>query len=383
MTTPSTVFVTGGSGFIGSHLLEDLSRDHLVHALARSDAAATRVRAYGARAVRGELASVTPADLAGVDVVVHAAALVEAWATPAEFFATNVTGTRTLLAAAQAAGVRRFIHLACDSVLFDGRDLRRVDERAPYPARHRFPYPATKAEAERLVLAAAAPDVAPLSLRPRLVWGPRDTTLMPTLRRLVDHDRWSWLDHGRAVTSTTHVKNVVHAVRLALTRGRAGEAYFIADDGERSLRQFLTALLATSGIPLPDTSAPSWLARPLARTVERTWRLLRLRRAPPLTAFEVALMSTSVTVDTAKARAELGYAPVVTVADGIGSLTAPDPIPEIVVRATAPHARPPGRSQGAAKRHEGSALDAGQDDADPPAEGRGVAAPVDERAGEP
>jgi len=379
--TPS-VFVTGGSGFIGGHLLEDLARDHRVRALARSADSALRVRAYGAEPVRGALGAVSPADLAGTDVVIHAAAHVEAWGTREAFWATNVDGTRQLLGAARAAGVRRFVFVSTEAVLFDGRDLVDVDEAHPYPARHRYLYSASKAEAERLVLAASTPEFEALAVRPRLVWGPRDTTVLPALRALVDAGRWSWLDHGRARTSTTHVHNLVRALRLATTRGRGGEAYFVADPGERSLRQFLTALLATVGVPLPDRSTPGWVARPMARLVEGAWRALGRTSAPPLTAFEVAMMSRTVTVNTSKARTELGYVPIIGVADGIGALTAPERIPEVVIRATAPHVRPGGRRERAVVE-KALALDARQDDAQASAEGGAVPVAVDERAGEP
>jgi len=127
------VFVTGGSGFIGGHLIEALARHgHDVRALARSDKAAEQVRAYGAAPVRGELGSVTPALLASAEAVVHAAAFVEEWGTREQFWQGNVVGTRNMLEAARAAGVRRFIHVGTEAALFAGQDLVDVDESAPY-----------------------------------------------------------------------------------------------------------------------------------------------------------------------------------------------------------------------------------------------------------
>ncbi|MEZ4391555.1 MAG: NAD-dependent epimerase/dehydratase family protein [Polyangiales bacterium] len=314
------IFVTGGSGFVGGHVIEALSPSHEVVAMARSPRSAQAVEGFGARAVLCDLDVVTAEHLAGCDVVVHCAAYVEEWGTREQFWRGNVEGTARMLEVARAAGARRFIHIGTEAALFDGSPLVEVDESRPYPEAHRFLYSETKAEAERRVLAAAAPDFVALSLRPRLVWGPRDNTVLPAVLRMAREGAWAWLDGGRARTSTTHVRNLARAVELALTEGRGGHAYFVADEGVRTAREFLTALAATQGVALPDRSVPGALARPLARAVEGVWRLLGIRRAPPVTAFAMSMMSREVTVSTAKARRELGYAPVIDVDAGMRAM---------------------------------------------------------------
>lgn len=314
------VFITGGSGFVGGHVIERLAKDHTVLAMARSDASAAKVASYGATPVRCDLDTLTADDLAGCDAVVHCAAYVEPWGTRAMFWRGNVEGTARVLSVARAAGVRRFVHIGTEAALFDGHDLVNVDESHPYPARQRYLYSETKAEAERRVLAASTEGFEALSLRPRLVWGPRDTSVLPEVLRMAREGAWSWLDGGRARTSTTHVDNLAHAVALALTRGRGGRSYFVADDGARTIRAFLTELAATQGVTLADRSTPGWLARPLAAMVEGAWRLVGAVKAPPMTAFAVSMMSRTVTVDTRRARDELGYAPVRTVDEGLAAM---------------------------------------------------------------
>ena len=314
------IFVTGASGFIGSHVARTLSRSHEVLAMARSEASEAQVRALGATPVRCALGDVRPGHLDGVDVVVHCAARAEDWGTRQQFWEANVDGTRQLLEASRTAGVRRFVHIGTEAALFDGGDLEAVDETRPYPQRHRFLYSESKAEAERLVLAANTPTLTTLSLRPRLVWGPGDRSVLPALLDTVERGAFAWIDGGRARTSTTYVANVVHAVELALERGEGGHAYFVADAGELTMREFLTRLVATRGVTLPDRSMPGWLLRPLARVVEWLWALLRPGRRPPITSLAVELMSRTVTVRTDAARRELGYAPVVTVEEGLVAL---------------------------------------------------------------
>jgi hypothetical protein len=257
-----------------------------------------------------------------VQAVVHAAAYVEEWGTRADFHRANVEGTARVLEAARAAGVARFVHIGTEAVLFDGHDLRDVDESAPYPDRQRYLYSETKAEAERLVLGASSADLFTVSLRPRLVWGPRDTTVLPVVLRMANEGKFSWLDGGLHDTSTVHVRNVAQAVELALHRGQSGRAYFVADEGTRTYRDFLGALARTLGVTLPERSMPGALARPFATIVEALWRGFGIRRAPPVTAFAVAMMSRTVTVRTDLAREDLGYRPEVSVDEGLAELLA-------------------------------------------------------------
>ncbi|MBL8678889.1 MAG: NAD-dependent epimerase/dehydratase family protein [Myxococcales bacterium] len=316
------VFVTGGSGFVGGHLIERLAPKHAVSALARSDKSAAVVEAFGATAVRGELGAVSEESLRGVDAIVHCAAFVEEWGTRAQFWEGNVEGTEQLLRAARAAGVRRFVHVGTEAALFDGHDLVAIDETAPYPAKQRFLYSESKAEAERRVLAANASDFHTVSIRPRLVWGPRDASVLPAVLRMAREGSWSWLDGGRHETSTTHVQNVCAALELALEHGRGGEAYFVVDDGTRTMRSFLSALAETQGVALPDRSAPSAVVRPLSALIEGTWRLVGAKRTPPMTRFAIAMMSSSITIDDRRARRELGYRPEISVDAGIAAMKA-------------------------------------------------------------
>ncbi|MCB9761612.1 MAG: NAD-dependent epimerase/dehydratase family protein [Alphaproteobacteria bacterium] len=316
------IFITGGSGFVGGHLIEVLRGEHEVLAMARSDRSVAAVEALGAIAVRTALGQVTPEQLDGVDAIVHAAAFVEEYGTREQFRTVNVEGTRQLLEAAKAAGVKRFIHIGTEAAFFTGPDLVMIDESTPYPSGQRFLYSETKAEAERLVLAANGPGFHTVSLRPRLIWGPRDESVMGNIRDRALKNEWVWLDGGRHHTSTCHVRNLVAAVELALTRGEGGRAYFIADDGERTLREFFDRLLATQGVTLAQRSIPGWLARGASVVVEGTWRGLSLSGTPPLTRFAAFMFSATVTVDTARARQELGYAPVLTVEQGLVELAA-------------------------------------------------------------
>ncbi len=316
-----SAFVTGGSGFIGARLIERLKRDGwAVRALARSDAAAARVRDAGAEPVRGDLGDTAALSggARGADTVFHAAAKVEDWGDWDDFRRTNVEGTRTLLAAAHAAGVRRFVHVGTEAALLRGQPLVLADERTPLAFDSPVAYSATKAAAEAAVLAASGLET--IVIRPRFVWGPGDTTLVPTMVDMVRSGRFRWVGGGRHLTSTVHIDNCVHALVLAADHGNPGAAYFVTDGAPVEFRAFVTALMQTRGVTPPDGSVPGPVARAAARAGEAAWRTLPLQGAPPLTRFGSWFASLECTLDDSRARAELGYAPVVTREAGLAAL---------------------------------------------------------------
>ena len=178
------VFVTGGSGFIGGHLIDRLHADgHQVRALARSPSAAERVRARGAEPVDGDLADLAAmrSGAEGCELAFHAAATLGDWGTREEFERGNVEGTNNALRASSQAGVRRFVHVGTEAALLAGEPLVNVDETAPLRPDSPALYSSTKARAEQAVLAANAEGFETVVVRPRFVWGVGDTTLLPVL----------------------------------------------------------------------------------------------------------------------------------------------------------------------------------------------------------
>ena len=314
------VFVTGATGFIGGAIVRALAPRHAVLAMSRSEAGDETVKRLGAVPVRADLLTLEPGQIPACDAVVHCAAWVEPWGRREDYWRANVEGTARVLAAAKAAGAKRFVHMSTEAVLWRGQHLRDVDETHPYPKRTPFLYAETKAEAERRVLAANAPGFETIVLRPRFVWGPGDRTIVPEARALVERGAFVWLDGGRARTSTTHVANLAHATQLALEKGRGGQVYFVTDGVISDFKSFLTKLLGAHGVTPPERSLPSWLVRPLAALLETGWRVLGPEGPPPLTRHAVALLCCDCTLRDDKVRRELGYAPVMTVERGLREL---------------------------------------------------------------
>src|ERR1044071_7717518 len=160
------IAVTGATGFVGGRVTATLTaRGHVVLAFGRRPSPLVNYRKWDI--------SSGPIDAPAADAVVHCAGMVSDWGPSPAFLAANVTGTRNVLASFESA--RRFVYVSSASVYASGRDIR---EDAPYPPRYTSDYARTKMLAEREILAA---DRLSIILRPRAVYGPGDTTLLPRL----------------------------------------------------------------------------------------------------------------------------------------------------------------------------------------------------------
>lgn len=311
------ILITGATGFVGGAIAQRLREEHDVSGLARSNSSVKKLNDQGIKAVADDLMSIDSCQLKGFDIVIHCAAYVEEWGPEKDFSETNVLGTEKLLTAAKKAGVKRFIFIGTEAAFFTGDDLINIDESIQYPGYLPYPYSRTKAEAEKKVLSASTDAFQTISLRPRFVWGPGDRSVLPSIINMIKANRFAWINHGDFQISSTYIDNLVHAVVQSLSYGKGGEAYFIADDGVTRLREFLTAALGTQGIVAPNKSLPKFSARLSARFVEFSWRLLRIRKKPPLVRFSIDMMSASCTVNTAKAKENLHYQPPVTREQGL------------------------------------------------------------------
>ncbi|WP_431256794.1 NAD-dependent epimerase/dehydratase family protein [Roseateles chitinivorans] len=319
-----TCLVTGGSGFVGGRLIERLVGEGWhVRALARGDAAAQSVRRHGAEPVRGSLDD-TDALLAAVDgcsVVFHVAALFKLWGDAAEFEQSNVQGTAHLLRAAQQASVRRFVQLgAAAVVLGDPVPRLRATESLPRLERPWAPYSSSKARSEALVLAANRPGhFETVVLRPPMIWGAG----MPMLDQLIESVEagdFRWVGDGSQAMSTVHVDNVCRALELAVDHGTGGQAYFVSDGVDQTLKGFLSALLRSRGVEPPKASAPLRMAWLMAGAMEWIWRTFSRPGEPPITRQMLSLIGAPFTLDIGKAERELGYRPAVSLAQGLAGM---------------------------------------------------------------
>lgn len=330
------VLVTGGSGFLGLELCRRLR--------ARGDTVASLNRRYsthldrlGVRQHLGDLADTAAVSraVAGQDAVVHNAALAGVSGPPRPYWTTNVLGTRHVVAQCRAHGVRTLVYTSTASVVFRPGGLEGVDESLPYALRHLAPYPASKARAEALVLAAHGPDLATVSLRPHIVWGPGDPHFVPALARTVRAGLLPMPGSGGNLVDTTHVRTAAHAHLLALDRLRdhpeaGGRAYFVTQGDPRTLREITGHFLRAAGIRARWCTVPPPLAAAGATAADALLRLAGSTRTHALSRFLVEELLHPHHFDLTAARRDLGFTPPVSFDEGVAELapTLPHPSEE-------------------------------------------------------
>jgi nucleoside-diphosphate-sugar epimerase len=313
------ILVTGGTGFVGQHLARELlARGHRVALLGRNFATAGALLAAGASRVTADLRDhvAIAAACVGMDAVYHVGALSAPWGRSADFHAVNVGGTEHVIAGCQRYGVGRLIVVSSPSVLFNGRDQLLLTDAAPYPARCISTYSATKKLAEDRVNAAIRRGLPAVIVRPKAIFGPGDTTLLPRLVDAARRRRLPQVGDGRNLVDLTYVGNVVDALVLALDAPAAlGRTYTITNDEHVVLWDVIRSVLRRLGISTQLRRLPVSLALAAAGLMEARARLSG--REPLLTRYSVAVLARTQTYDIAAARRDLGYAPTVSVAEGI------------------------------------------------------------------
>jgi nucleoside-diphosphate-sugar epimerase len=318
--------VTGGGGFLGRYIVEQLlARGDDVTVFARG--AYPELEALGARVVRGDLqdAEAVKRACAGMDVVFHVAAKAGMWGLWDEFYGVNVTGTQNVIAACRANGVPKLINTSSPSVIFDGEPHEGVDEAYPYPTHYESPYPHTKAIAEQDVIAAHSPGLLTVSLRPHLIIGPRDNHLLPGLLTRAKTGLLPQVGDGANKVDLTDVEDAARAHLLAadaLAPGSPldgpsghGRVYFISQGEPVNLWSWIRALLRDLSLPEPRLTLSLKTARAAGALLEKLHTALHRPGEPRLTRFIASELAQSHYYDISAARRDFGYVPQRTMAE--------------------------------------------------------------------
>jgi nucleoside-diphosphate-sugar epimerase len=320
--------VTGGGGFLGHAIARRLrQRGAVVRSFSRHEHKA--LSALGVEQCQGDLADAraVTAAVAGCDVVFHVAAKAGIWGAHKEYYRTNVVGTENVVAACRHNGISRLIYTSSPSVIFNGHDMAGVNESVPYPSRFEAPYPETKAKAEQCIRSANDAKLGTVALRPHLIWGPGDHHVLPRLAARAKAGRLRRIGRQCKMIDTTYIENAVEAHLLAAERLRpcnaiAGNAYFISQGEPKETWEMINNLLVAVGVPPVRRSVPKSLAFMLAGMFEMVHHLTRNRKEPRLTRFLVREMCASHWFDISAARRDLGFAPTVSIAQGLELLKA-------------------------------------------------------------
>jgi 2-alkyl-3-oxoalkanoate reductase len=326
--------VTGAGGFLGRYIVEALlARGDQVRGFARGDY--PELTQLGVEMVRGDVRD--PAAVAAacrdIDCAFHTAARPGIELDARLYDEVNHQGTLHVLAGCQQQGARRLVYTSSPSVVFSGKDQQGVDESlAPDLAwlkSHRAYYSLSKALAEQAVLAADGEALRTCALRPHLVWGPRDSHLIPRLIARARSGRLRRVGNGANRVDMIYVENAAEAHLLAAAAladetaaAVGGRAYFLSQGEPVNCWQWIDDILALAELPPVRKSISAGAAWRIGGACEATWRLLGLRGEPPMTRFLASQLATSHWFDISAARRDLGYRPRVSTAQGMQRLGA-------------------------------------------------------------
>ncbi len=308
------ILVTGGAGFLGRYIVEALLVDgHSVHSFSRGEQ--SELASMGVRVHRGDL---TDADAVHQvcqrkEAVFHVAAKAGIWGDRSSYFSVNVGGTQNIIQACQEHGVSYLVHTSTPSVVFNRSAFKGEDERLPYGRRWLCAYAESKAEAEKLVLAAQSNNLQVCALRPHLIFGPRDPHLLPRVIEAVRAKRLKVIGSGSNQVDVTFVKDAarahIHALAALQSGLASGKAYFISQGEPVFLWDWLNKILRELGQPELKGRVPLPLAYSLGAILEGLWQLLPLKGEPPLTRFAAVELAKDHYFDLSNARCDLDYAP--------------------------------------------------------------------------
>lgn len=315
-----TVLVTGAAGLLGSHVTEQLiARGERPRAVVHPQRDAGWAAPPGAdlhAADVADRAAIEPL-LAGVDCVIHCAARTGPWGPWPEYERVNVLGLRTIVTAAIAAGVRRFVHVS--SITVHGNDVRGdADEDSPLRTEPN-PYSRSKVAGELLLRRMIRDHSAPVTIvRPGWIYGPGDTASFGRFARMIDEKRMIVIGDGRNHIPLVYVRDAADGALLAAAREQAaGRTYLLVNDEPVTQRQFLDAIAAELNVPPPRRRIPYRAALALGAAAESAARLARSQQPPPVMRYGLQLIGGENRFSAGRARRELGFAPAVGFAEGV------------------------------------------------------------------
>ncbi|MEZ6119319.1 MAG: NAD-dependent epimerase/dehydratase family protein [Pirellulaceae bacterium] len=319
--------VTGAGGFLGEYIVEKLvARGDAVRTLARGSYAG--LEKLGVEVRRGDIrdAQTVYAACEDIDCVFHTAAVAGIWGPWEHFHSINTQGTKNVIDACWHHRVPKLVFTSSPSVTFDGTDQCGVDESAEYPKKWLCHYSHTKALAEQLVIAANGQDgLLTCSLRPHLIWGPRDNHLIPRLLQRAKDGKLRIVGDGKNLVDIVYVENAADAHLLAADSlkpgsNTCGQNYFISQGEPVNCWDWINEILVRADLKPVSKKISKEAAWHMGHGMEVVYQLLGWSSEPRMTRFLAAQLATSHYFDIQRARCDFGYVPQISTQEGMRRL---------------------------------------------------------------
>ncbi|MFI5391867.1 MAG: NAD-dependent epimerase/dehydratase family protein [Bacteriovoracales bacterium] len=312
------ILVTGGGGFLGRHLIKMLiERGHQVESFSRSNHPV--LDRLGIKSLKGDLTNYSQvlAACEGKDAIFHVASKVGMWGKWKDFYEINVKGTKNILNAAKEANVPYLIYTSTASVVFDKNDITGGNENLPYSKSPQNFYQKSKIIAEKMIL--SQNDIKAVALRPHLIFGEDDPHIIPKIIEAAKAGKLKKIGDGQNLVDVTYVENAAHAHILALEKLITnpkinGSAYFIGQENPVNLWEFINSILSLNNAPIVTKSISLNVSIFLGKIMEIIYGflgILGIQKEPPMTSFIAMQLGKSHYFSQAKAKADLGYYPLV------------------------------------------------------------------------
>ncbi|MFO0837781.1 MAG: NAD-dependent epimerase/dehydratase family protein [Phycisphaerae bacterium] len=306
--------VTGATGLLGSHIVEQLRRRNLpVRVLVRRGSDRSWLNTQGVEFAEGDVTDAASLQraAAGCDVVFHSAAKVGDWGPWEDFQRITIDGTQNVIDAVAAAKVRRLVHISSISVYGYHTVDGTIDESYDLGFKlYKWAYYSkSKVEAERRVWAAHKAGMIEASvIRPAWIYGERDRTTIARLVTMVSQRRAKILGPGDNRLNVVYAGNVADGAILAATHPKAGgEAFNCSNDGEITQQQYFDLVARACGAPPVRAHAPYRAAYFAGFVLECIGHLTRSAKPPFVTRYAVWLMGRRSFFSAEKARRVLGW----------------------------------------------------------------------------
>ena len=324
-----TILITGGSGFLGRYIVEQLLALSCKAIRSYSRYPQPELKKMGIEVICGDISDLSSVTAAcdSCDIVFHTAAKAGIWGSYRDFYNTNVQGTANIIEACEKGGVPILVNTSSPSVVSTEGDIINGDETLPIPEKFLSHYPATKAEAEKMVTKATSCDLRTISLRPHLIWGPRDPHILPRLFARAKAKRLIRIGDGTNRVDLTYIENaacahIKAAEMLSVNPEISGKSYFISDDSPVLLWSWINEMLKKMNLPSISRAVSYQKARAMGSAMEIIFRILHLSKEPPITRFTAAQLAHSHFFNISAAKKDLKYTPIISQEEAIIKTTA-------------------------------------------------------------
>lgn len=319
------ILVTGGTGFIGSHLVEKLVKDdHDVKCLIRKTSNSELLDRLGIEKIYGDINDISSIETAlkEIDIVYHTVGVLGKWTVPEEtYWRVHVHGTKNLLDSIIKNGkIKRLIYCSTAGVLGPITKLP-ADESYPYNPTNI--YEITKVEAEKLVLDYYNKyGIAMTIIRPELVYGPRDLHTLKMFQT-IKKGIFPIIGDGNSTLLPIYIDDLIRAfvsciddnIDNNISNKSIGEVYLVGGDKLTTIKELTTYIADAMGVQPPKIYVPVVVANALAIIAESFAKVFKFD--PPMTKSRVRFFTESRGSAFEKANRDLGYSPNIGIEDGM------------------------------------------------------------------